>query len=183
MRIDGWTVDTGNAITFRRVDTRGTFSIHAPSSNVSVLGGSVGPSHNVGSQIAVPSNSVTRPSRGILIDGVTFHDVSRDPKSHVECLMVAQGDGVTIRNSHFTRCSVFDVFVTWWYFWPKVGPPTHLSILNNVFEKTIDGYYSLKFANYVDRAKLAWTDVTIKGNVFGQAPSYEGRRVRFVSHP
>ena len=183
VRIDGWTVNRGNGVTFRNVDTRGAFSIHAPSSNVRVLGGEVGPSRNVGSQIAVPSDAVSTPSLGILIDGVTFHDVSRDPSKHVECLMVAQGSGVTIRNSHFTRCSVFDVFVTWWYFWPKVGPPTHLSILNNVFEKTTDGYYSLKFADYVDLDHLAWTDVTIKGNVFRQAPNYQGRRVRFVAQP
>lgn len=183
MRIHGWTVDSGSGITFRRINTRGTFSIHAPASNVKVIGGSVGPSRNVGSQIAVPSNNVATPSRGILIDGVTFHDASRDPGQHTECLMIAQGDGIVIRNSHFIRCAVMDVFVTWWYFWPKVGPPTHLSILNNVFEKTTDGYYSLKFANYPDQAGLAWTDVTIKGNTFRQAPNYEGRRVRFVAQP
>jgi hypothetical protein len=61
---------------------------------VSVIGGSVGPSQNY---IAVPNDDASRPSRHILVDGVRFDDVSRDPGEHVECLMLADGDGVVIR--------------------------------------------------------------------------------------
>ncbi len=182
MTIHDWTVDTGSHITFRRVRTLGAFYIHAPSSWISLIGGSVGPSHNYGSQIAVPSGSVTQPSRQILIDGVRFHDVSRDPDHHIECLMLADGDGVTIRNSVFSRCSVFDLFVTWWYFWPAVGPPTHVVIQNNTFDRTTDGYYSMLWADYVNRAGLPWSDIAVTGNTCRQGAQFGAgtQRVRFV---
>jgi hypothetical protein len=164
LTIEGWTVDTGDRITFRRVTTVGAFFIDAPASHVSIIGGSVGPSHNSNSMIGVPNDNVAQPSRGILIDGVRFHDVSRDPGVHVECLQLAQGDGVVIRRSRFTRCSVFDLFVTWWYFRPKVGPPVHVTIEENVFERTTDGYYSVQFANYAK----SYPQVAFRSNACGQ---------------
>lgn len=182
MRIRGWTDDGGSHITFRRVTTLGAFSINAPASWVSVIGGSVGPVHNSSSFIAVPNDTVTEPSRNILIDGVRFHDVTRDPGKHVECLHLADGDGVVIRNSVFENCSVFDLYVTWWYFRPKIGPPTNVTIANNVFGKTSDGYYSMFWADYVNRASLPWAGFTITGNRCGQEASFAGgsRRIRFV---
>jgi hypothetical protein len=180
MTIHDWTVDTGSYVTFRRVTTAGAFDIHAPSSHVSILGGSVGPSHNYNSYIDVPNDDIGQPSRSILIDGVRFHDVSRDPGEHVECLHVAQGDGLVIRNSTFTRCSVFDLFVTWWYFRPKVGPPRHVTLSHNVFDRTTDGYYSVFWADYVKRANLPWSDFTVSGNRCGQQIELgPARRVRF----
>jgi hypothetical protein len=182
MRIRGWTADGGSHITFRRVTTLGSFYIYAPASWVSVLGGSVGPSHNVDSYIAVPNDQVAAPSRHILIDGVRFHDVTRDAGVHVECLMLADGVDVVIRNSRFENCAVFDLFVTWWYFRPKVGPPTQVRIEHNVFGHTTDGYYSMLWADYVDRASLPWTAFTVSGNTCGQGASFAtgSRRERFV---
>ena len=123
MRISGWSTSDSDHITFRNVDTNGAFYINAPSSWISVIGGAVGPSRNSDSYIAVPDDSITQPSRHILIDGVRFHDVTRDPGEHVECLMLAQGVDVVIRNSVFTRCSVFDIFITWWSFDPPSDRP------------------------------------------------------------
>ena len=181
MTMEGWKVTSGSRITFRRVTTHGAFYIYAPSSYVSVIGGSVGPSHNYNSYIAVPSDDVSRPSRHILVDGVRFHDVSRDPGVHVECLMLADGDDVVIRNSTFTRCSVFDLFVTWWYFRPKVGPPTHVTLARNRLDHTVDGYYSLLFADYVTRGGLPWSDFVLSGNHCGQGWTLGGAaRQRFV---
>lgn len=172
MSIRGWRVDGGSHIIFRRVVTLGAFYIDAPASWVSLIGGSVGPSHNSNSFIAVPNDDVAAPSRHILIDGVRFHDVTRDPGRHVECLMLADGIDVVIRNSRFENCSVFDLFVTWWSFRPKVGPPTHVRIEHNVFEHTSDGYYSLFWANDVTHASLPWSDFLVTGNVCRQAANF-----------
>lgn len=173
MAMDGWTVASGNGITFRRIRTT-SFYIYAPASRISVIGGSVGPSRNFNSYIAVPSDAVAQPSRHLLIDGVRFHDVSRDPPEHVECLMLAQGEDVVIRNSTFTNCSVFDLFVTWWYFRPKVGPPTNVRISNNRFGKTTDGFFSMQWADYVNQAGLPWSGFTVTGNRCGQRADYGG---------
>ena len=172
MTIGGWTVNGGSHVTFRRVRTLGAFFIYAPASWVSIVGGSVGPSHNGNSFIAVPNDQITQPSRHLLIDGVRFHDVTRDPDVHVECLMLADGVDVVIRNSTFTNCSVFDLFVTWWYFRPKVGPPTQVRIEHNTFERTSDGYFTMFWADYVNRASLPWSDFTITGNSCGQPASF-----------
>ncbi len=132
------------------------------------IGGGVGPSHNSDSYIAVPDDSITRPSRHIMIDGVRFHDVTRDPGEHVECLMLAQGIDVTIRNSVFTRCSVFDLFITWWEFRPAVGPPSHVRLENNRFDRTTDGYFSFHWADVVAKGGRSWDTYSIKNNSCGQ---------------
>lgn len=182
MRIRGWKANGGSHITFRRVTTIGSFYIYAPASWVSVIGGSVGPSHNENSYIAVPDDDVAQPSRHIRIDGVRFHDVTRDANVHVECLHLADGVDVVIRNSRFENCAVFDLFVTWWYFRPKVGPPTQVRIEHNVFGHTSDGYYSMLWADYVNRASLPWSDFTISRNICDQGASFAtgSRRERFV---
>jgi hypothetical protein len=180
MTINDWAVESGDFITFRNVTTVGAFDIHAPSSHISILGGSVGPSHNDNSYISVPNPNVAQPSRNILIDGVRFHDVTHDDNSHVECLHLAQGVNVVIRNSTFTRCSVFDLFVTWWYFWPKVGPPRHVTLTHNVFDRTTDGYFSVEWASFVRKAGLPWRDFTVTRNRCGQQVDWGPvKRVRF----
>ncbi|HZT90503.1 MAG TPA: hypothetical protein VFA05_00525 [Gaiellaceae bacterium] len=164
MRIAGWRVDAANHVTFRNVDTAGAFFIDAPSSWISVIGGSVGPSRDANSFIAVPDDSVTRPSRHVLIDGVSFHDVSRSPGRHVECLMLAQGIDVTIRDSSFVRCSVFDLFVTWWDFRPAVGPPTGVVLEHDRFGHTTDGYFSILWSSVVGVDNRGWSGYTIRDN-------------------
>lgn len=182
MRISGWSANDSDHITFRNIDTAGAFYINAPSSWISVLGGGVGPSRNANSYIAVPDDGITQPSRHVLIDGVRFHDVSRDPGEHVECLMLAQGIDVTIRNSVFTRCSVFDIFVTWWEFRPAVGPPARVRIENNRFDRTTDGYYSLHWTGVVAAGQRTWDTYTITGNTCGQKADFPSAapRKKFV---
>jgi hypothetical protein len=168
MRIDGWTLNASNHVTFRKVNTVGAFYLNAPSSWVSVIGGAVGSSRNANSYIAVPDDSVTQPSRHLLFDGVRFHDVTRDPDEHVECLMLAQGIDVTIRNSVFTRCSVFDIFITWWEFRPAVPPPARVRIQDNRFDHTTDGYFSLHWTSVVAAGNRTWDTFAITGNTCGQ---------------
>jgi hypothetical protein len=168
MRISGWSTSDSDHITFRNVDTNGAFYINAPSSWISVIGGGVGPSRNSDSYIAVPDDSITQPSRHIVIDGVRFHDVTRDPGEHVECLMLAQGIDVVIRNSVFTRCSVFDIFITWWEFRPAVGPPSQVRLENNRFDRTTDGYFSLHWSDVVAKGGRTWNTYAIRNNSCGQ---------------
>ncbi len=104
MRVDGgWTTSaTTEDVTFRNLDVRGGIYL-ASSRNVSVVGGAVGPLVDVHSQFAAwPAGTHLE---NVLVDGVTFHDVSRTKDEfHVECLQIAGGVGVTVRNSRFTRC-------------------------------------------------------------------------------
>ena len=78
------------------------------------------------------------------MDGVTFHDIRRSNDSvHGECLQIAGGVGVTIRNSTFVNCMVFDLSITEYN---GSGPPTNFLIENNVFAPSVDGgFYSLHF--------------------------------------
>jgi hypothetical protein len=97
--------------------------------------------------------------------------------------MLAQGINVTIRNSLFTRCSVFDLFITWWEFRPAVPPPSNVRLVNNRFDHTVDGYYSVHWAdNVVGDAGLHWDGYTIVGNRCGQAADFAGAvpRSRFA---
>src|SRR5262249_27993106 len=56
---------------------------------------------------------------------------------------IAGGIGVTIRNSTFRNCAVFDLSITEYN---GSGPPTNYTIENNFFgSATSGGYYSLEF--------------------------------------
>jgi hypothetical protein len=61
------------------------------------------------------------------------------------------------------HCSVFGLFVTWWYFWPTVGPPTNVTIEHNTFG-AIDGYYAMFWADYVEQAHRLWTNFVVRDN-------------------
>lgn len=54
------------------------------------------------------------PLQGVLLERILFHDIIRTVvgSSHVECLFVEVGsEQVTVRDSRFTNCGVFDIFV------------------------------------------------------------------------
>jgi hypothetical protein len=77
------------------------------SSNVQVLGGSVGPAVDISSNITgnpAPSN--------ILISGVLFHDYVRTRTGvHMECLHVFPAVQLTIVGNRFRNCAVFDALL------------------------------------------------------------------------
>jgi hypothetical protein len=129
--------------------------------NTRILGGSYGPAYDPGGKTLVdfiayggPDSAPIRP-RNVLIDGVYIHDVRRaDSASHNECMFVNAGDGITIRNSRFQRCDIFDIFFTRGPFGP---PATHVVLENNFFDRaTADGrydvcctYYSVRFSDQI----------------------------------
>jgi len=141
MVLTGWTVEAGGAdVTFRNLDVNGGIFINGGDS-ISVIGGSVGPGVDFHPQFA--PWPVGSPITNILIDGVEFHDWTRSSSSvHTECLQIAGGNGVTIRNSVFRNCAVFALSITEYN---GSGAPTNYVIENNVFGTSIGGYYSLQF--------------------------------------
>jgi hypothetical protein len=207
MKIDGIRSDSANYLTLRRVDvtcldqppfqmwagkcSAGLF-LFAPLSNFSMYGGSVGPTwdddHDGApgqSQVGINLNGGSNVSRNLLFDGVRFHDNRRiDNLQHTSCLMLGGGNGVTIRNSKFQNCAIFDLFVTWWNFVsPQYPPATNILLENNFFAAAVAGcstctagYFSVEFADYPP----VWANVTIRNNSAVQAMNFVGSHSNFV---
>ena len=143
-------------------------------SNVQILGGDVGPHENsdpIVGQWAGP------PPTGIVIDGVHFHDIVKvAPEAHTECLQFTAGVDVTIRNSRFERCTHTMIFIK-----ADQGPLRNFLIENNWFDRTIDGYYSLRLAAKEGRV---CQDFLVRNNSALQAmySDCEAKNVRFVAN-
>lgn len=88
--------------------------------HVTVKGGDYGPCHAVWGSPNVCGNSKLDVSTNVTIDGARFHDYRFDETCftvsgadcHWECLYVNAGENITIKNSRFYRCAIFDVFTT-----------------------------------------------------------------------
>jgi hypothetical protein len=144
MTIDDYYVATGSDnITFW-ADTTHEFFIRS-SSHISVIGGSVGDVCDATSATVGAAYQSSTPSSHILINAVRFHDMTRacDPSGHPECLFIQEVAGITIENSSFARCDVFDVY------FHRIGIPGNASdvvIRGNVFAAaTGGGFYSMLF--------------------------------------
>jgi hypothetical protein len=130
-------------ITFRNSTMR--FFFIRSSTNVRLLGGSVGPSDDATSPTIGAASHSAPPSQNILIDAVRFHDITRtrDPSGHVECLFVQESVSVTIRRSRFEHCDVMDLYVN-----DIVGGqvPRGVTLENDFFgPPTGGGYYAINF--------------------------------------
>ncbi len=118
-------------------------------SNVSVLGGSIGPSVDSSSEIKACESCAYAPTN-IVLDGVTFHDYTRATSgAHVECLMVYPAQNLTIRRSRFLNCAVMDVF---FQNYGSAGDLRNITIENDVFDQPgshggalSHGYVALNF--------------------------------------
>jgi len=206
MSLDGIRSDSAQYLTLRNVDvtcqdaapytlyppgmcSAGVF-LFAPVSNFAMLGGSVGPTWDAPgapgqSQVGIALGAVPGPSKNLLFDGVRFHDNRRsDDLQHTSCLMLGGGDGVTIRNSRFDNCAVFDLFVTWWNFvTPQYPVGTNILLEQNTFAQAVAGcngctagYFSVEFADYPPM----WQNVTIRNNTALQSMHFDGRHQNFV---
>jgi hypothetical protein len=169
MNVDSYDVYAdSNGFTARGL-VSGVFGIWG-SSNTSIIGGSVGPSYTPGGSsppvyITYGNNGTVAPSN-LLIDGVAFHDFRRGSVAdHMECIMVIGGDGITIRNSTFNRCDIFDIFFTQW---AGPNPPTNVLLENNFFgATTTDGQpggtsLSVQLSSHMNVAK----NFTLRNNSF-----------------
>jgi hypothetical protein len=154
-----------------RNDTLKNFDLYSDgkqsSEDISFIGGSIGPSANENSRIASNGTSTTASPKNILIDGVDFHDFTVTPGSeaHVECLQVWAVDGLTIRNSTFRNCEVFDIFLQKL---PEgaAATPSNILIENNFFDCCGSGFYSIRMA---DHPGTSWKNVTIRNNSLDKA--------------
>lgn len=129
--------------------------------------GSIGPAFNT--KISMIGGTPT--SYDVTYDGVLWHDATRDSRDvHTECLLAAGVQGLTIRNSRFSNCAVFDILIS------KIGDdpdPSDVRIENTVLEpsKDVDGsnaYYSLMTG-------LLVKGLTLRNNVWGLGISFQGR--------
>ena len=128
--------------------------------NVYVVGGDIGPMHEGASAIKAESATSAKP-RNVVVDGAYFHDYTRDPGGHVECLQAWSIDGFVLRNSVFTRCAVFNVFVA--NLFQEVT--NNALIENNFFDETIPGSGG-------QSVRIAATDSTFRYNsVLGTSSS------------
>jgi hypothetical protein len=110
MAIDNtWYVHPGaDSVVLRDIDTARFFVTSA--SNVFIVGGDIGPLHQGQSVLKPESASAPKP-QNVVVDGAYFHDYTRDEGGHTECLAAWSVERFVLRNSVFTRCAVFDVFV------------------------------------------------------------------------
>jgi hypothetical protein len=141
----GWYVKEGASdVTFRDVAADGAIFITS-ASQVRILGGSVGPGDSIDSQIKAADTAGAPVPSDIVIDGVDFHDWTRraNPSAHVECLQIAAGQRITIRNSVFKDCETHGVFVR---SWGGTMGISDLDIEHNWFGATNVGYYALRVA-------------------------------------
>jgi len=139
---DGWNVNQGSDhVTFRNVTSQNFYITSA--SNVSVLGGSIGPDLDYDNAQIRPACSGCTHSKNIVVDGVYFHDatISAGSSAHVECLQVWGTDGLTVRNSTFWNCEHHNVF-----FAGEGDPVKDATLENNVGGRVRSGYYSFRIA-------------------------------------
>jgi endonuclease YncB( thermonuclease family) len=125
-------------------------------------GGSIGPSHNEKASM-IGSQPV---SMRLTYDHVLWHDATRDDAGvHMECLYADGVQGLTIRNSRFTNCAVFDVFIT------KLGDsmPSNVVFENNVFEHSTDvGADSTAYAAFAIHGIVKLNSIVLRNNTWEQ---------------
>jgi hypothetical protein len=156
--VAGWTVGAGAShVTMRRVrSTAGMFITSAD--HVRVLGGSVGPGTDYSPEIKAAEGSPIAP-HDILIDGVTFHDWTRDDRSsHVDCLHVMAVDGLVVRRSRFRNCEAFALLFT---SFGEAGTPRHVVVEDNDLGCCRSGFYSLQLGATSD---APYRDILVRNN-------------------
>jgi len=141
----GWYIRAGaRFVTMRNLTVTGAIFVTS-ASDISILGGSVGPGDSKDSQIKASNTTGAPVPQNILIDGVDFHDWTRnaDPTAHVECLQFGAGDGITIRNSTFRNCETQGLFMRSWGGTARIR---NVVIENNWFDATTVGYYAVRIS-------------------------------------
>jgi hypothetical protein len=133
-------------VTLRNVKQTSAFFLNA-GSDISIIGGSVGPEVDQQAQIAPTTGrwSTSGGGNNFLIDGVYFHDfVLKTPGTHMECLQVSGTTNMIIRNSKFENCAIFDLSFTDYN--GGADPVRNVTVENNYFDAaTAGGYFSVHF--------------------------------------
>jgi hypothetical protein len=147
------TYQTTDDVTFRNLEVHGGIYTQS-SSNISIIGGSVGGLVNEKPQIGALAGTT---NTNILIDGVRFHDVrSTDLNAfHVECLLAGGVDGLVIRHSRFENCDVFDLSIG-----EMNGTPSRHIVIENNFFAGANGTASL----HLQDQSVLLDDVLVRNN-------------------
>jgi hypothetical protein len=133
------------------------------------------------SKIDWPSGS-EQPNDRITVESATFHDYRITPGSgaHFECMYISGGTNITIRNSKFSDCEFFDIFVT--NIPSKVGSHSGLMVENNWFDTPWDGQGRKNRGSAVafkanGAPDPAFSDVVVRRNSFatGFSADNDGR--------
>jgi hypothetical protein len=125
-------------------------------------GGSIGPSFNekasmIGGQPA---------SRRLTYDGILWHDATRNNSGvHMECFYVASVQGLTVRNSRFTNCAVFDVLITRM---PSDPNPRDIVFENTVFERSRDVGGASAYYTMAVHSAVTLNSLVLRNNVWAQ---------------
>lgn len=165
MAVEGRTEDT--------VDDLQLYNVHAAkhwlagSRDFLWKGGSIGPSHDDKASMIAGTPTSYRAT----YDGVLWHDATRSNASvHTECLMALGVQGLTIRNSRFVNCAVFNILIS-----KLDGDPDPRDVLieNTVFGETKDvgdkaAYHALM------TGALPWNGFVLRNNVWEQTPAFQG---------
>ena len=132
-----------NYVTLRNVDVNGGL-FYLGGSNVSMIGGSVGPGVDYHPQIA-PNNGWQGQGMNFVLMVFGFMIGPEAATAvHTECLQVAGTTNMVIRNSKFTNCAVFDLSFT---SYNNAGRVTNLLMENNFFDTAVSGgYFSVHFS-------------------------------------
>jgi hypothetical protein len=149
-------------VTVRNADAA-TVEINS-ATNVRILGGDYGPSEDANSGIRKGSGSMPG---NIVIDGATFHDYrcAGGVSCHTECLIVGAVNGLTIRNSRFRACAIYNIF-----FQAFNGPISRVTLENNWFSAPTgpDGQgvwpHAVRFS-----ADYTYENILVRGNSFAQS--------------
>jgi chitodextrinase len=162
LTVDDWYVRAGaDGVSFVDVTAICCFFIDG-ASNVSAIGGSAGPADDLSNQITSydwRTDTWATAPRNILIDGMTIHGYHQtDGSSHVDCIHFMAGDGITVRNSHFSDCEHFDILFT---MFGDAGSPTNITIENNFFDCCRSGYFSVYLG---DQHGESWSNVLVRFN-------------------
>lgn len=157
-KIDDVSVHYDSSGFVSRNTDRGVMSVWG-ADNTSFIGGDAGPSYDPGetfrsSWISFDTlDGTLKEPTNVLIDGVYIHDYRKPtPGAHTQCIFIVGGNGITIRNSRFARCDVFDIYFGTPWFGDDLPPVRNVNIENNFFDTaTLDGkyggaYYSIRFA-------------------------------------
>ncbi len=160
-------------VTYKNMDGR-NFTIDS-GININIIGGDYGPASSCGGSFGGGNNGIRKngsamPSN-IVIDGVNFHDIqSYDLNAcHIECLIIGAGDAITIKNSKFRNCSIFDIFLQ-----PFNGTISNVTMGNNWFANPTDQNGNSNSGRAVEFSTRSpwnanWNNVTIRNNSFNSA--------------
>ncbi len=166
-------------ITFTNMDAR-NFMVYS-ATDVSFIGGDYGPASSCGGPYGGSNNSIRRypgaaNPAGILIDGVTIHDIQTYDAGpcHMEGLAIFAGDGVTVRNSKFFRNSIYDIFLQ-----ANSGPVQNVTLENNWFAKSTGTAYAAGGASAVafSGSSSSFANTLIRHNSFNDMLSVDDNGV------